>query len=215
MPRLSVSSSEEEETLTQSPEPKLCDSKSEISVNENQPSVDSTTLCKQTEKERMILTDSYFEQHPNECDVDNDVETTNPMCVRNSSRAKPSKKTENGSEMALANGGKTSKTSVHISSGGNTTHNRGLHTHTTSASPIRQLRKRYTASDELDVIQLQTARDEPSSDPAMLLKLYQVLSLGYALRYTSSPYIRDILSKPVEPSEAQNYRRSYILEASS
>ena len=54
------------------------------------------------------------------------------------------------------------------------------------------LRKRYTASDELDVIQLQTAREELTSDPSVLLKLYQFLSLGYSARLTSSPYIREI-----------------------
>ena len=74
------------------------------------------------------------------------------------------------------------------------------------------LRKRCTASDELDVIQLQTAREEPTSDPSVLLKLYQFLSLGYSARLTSSPYIREILSNCGTTSEAQNYRRSYILE---
>ena len=48
------------------------------------------------------------------------------------------------------------------------------------------LRKRYTASDELDVIQLQTSREKLTSDPSVLLKLYQ-----------TSP---------------RTYRRSYILE---
>ena len=74
------------------------------------------------------------------------------------------------------------------------------------------LRKRYTASDELDVIQLQTACEEPTPDPSVLLKLYQFLSLGYSARLTSSPYIREILSNCGTTSEAQNYRRSYILE---
>ena len=74
------------------------------------------------------------------------------------------------------------------------------------------LRKRYTASDELDVIQLQTAREEPTPNPSVLLKLYQFLSLGYSARLTSSPYIREILSNCGTASEAQNYRRSYILE---
>ena len=74
------------------------------------------------------------------------------------------------------------------------------------------LRKRYTASDELDVIQLQTAREELTPDPSVLLKLYQFLSLGYSARLTSSPYIREILSNCGTTSEAQNCRRSYILE---
>jgi hypothetical protein len=82
----------------------------------------------------------------------------------------------------------------------------------TDPATHRQLRKRYTTSDELDVIQLQTAREDPNSDPTSLLKLYQFLSLGYSVRYTSSPYIREILSDCKTTSEAQNYRRSYILE---
>ena len=78
----------------------------------------------------------------------------------------------------------------------------------------RQLRKRYTASDELDVIQLQTAREEPSSNPVTKLNLYQFLSLGYSVRFTSSPYIREIISSCclTASTEAQNYRRSYTLE---
>ena len=79
-----------------------------------------------------------------------------------------------------------------------------------SASNTRKipLRKRYTASDELDVIQLQTACEEPTpADPSVLLKLYRFLSLGYSARLTSSPYIREILSNCGTTSEAQNYRR--------
>ena len=79
----------------------------------------------------------------------------------------------------------------------------------------RRLRKRYTASDELDVIELQAAREQPSLDPASQLRLYQVLSLGYSPRFTSSPYIREILANSETSSEATNYRRSYILEASA
>jgi hypothetical protein len=77
----------------------------------------------------------------------------------------------------------------------------------------RPLRKRHTASDEMHLLQLQVARDEPSSDPAVSLKLYQVLSLGYMLHFTTSPYIREILNKKEVNCEAHNYRRSYTLES--
>ena len=43
-----------------------------------------------------------------------------------------------------------------------------------------QRRKRHTASDEMDVLQLHMAREQPSLDPVIMLKQYQVLSLGYS-----------------------------------
>ena len=76
----------------------------------------------------------------------------------------------------------------------------------------RPMRKRYTTSDELTVLQLQGAKDEPSCDPAILLRQYQILSLGYSLTLTSSPYIQSLLTNYTPSSEAHNYRRSFLLE---
>ena len=76
-----------------------------------------------------------------------------------------------------------------------------------------QRRKRHTASDEMDVLQLHMAREQPSLDPVIMLKQYQVLSLGYSMKLTSSPYIRSLLSSCKPATETHNYRRSYILES--
>ena len=76
-----------------------------------------------------------------------------------------------------------------------------------------QRRKRHTASDEMDVLQLHMAREQPSLDPVIMLKQYQVLSLSYSMKLTSSPYIRSLLSSCKPATETYNYRRSYILES--
>ena len=76
-----------------------------------------------------------------------------------------------------------------------------------------QRRKRHTASDEMDVLQLHMAREQPSLDPVIMFKQYQVLSLGYSMKLTSSPYIRSLLSSCKPATETHNYRRSYILES--
>ena len=76
-----------------------------------------------------------------------------------------------------------------------------------------QRRKRHTASDEMDVLQLHMAREQLSLDPVIMLKQYQVLSLGYSMKLTSSPYIRSLLSSCKPATETHIYRRSYILES--
>ena len=73
-------------------------------------------------------------------------------------------------------------------------------------------RKRYTTSDEMDVLQLHVAMDKPSSDPAVLLKQYQMLSLGYSLHLTSSPYIRSLLENTKPTTDTHHYKQSYLLE---
>ena len=87
------------------------------------------------------------------------------------------------------------------------------HTPKTSLVLSCQRRKRHTASDEMDVLQLHMAREQPSLDPVIMLKQYQVLSLGYSMKLTSSPYIRSLLSSCKPATETHNYRRSYILES--
>ena len=83
----------------------------------------------------------------------------------------------------------------------------------TSLTAPQRLRKRHTATDEMHVLQLHLARDKPSSDPPIMLKQYQVLSLSYSMSITTSPYIRELLDKCKTTTEAHNYRQSYILES--
>ena len=73
-------------------------------------------------------------------------------------------------------------------------------------------RKRFTASDELHVLQLQLARDEVSKKPSAMLSQYQVLSLEYSLRFNSRPYVWMVLQNCQPQSEAHLYRLSYKLE---
>ena len=84
---------------------------------------------------------------------------------------------------------------------------------TSVAGPPRRPRKRYTASDEMPVLQLHLARQQPSTEPSVMLKQYQVLSLGYSMALTTSPHIRKVLDSFATTSEAHNYRRSYVLES--
>lgn len=76
-------------------------------------------------------------------------------------------------------------------------------------------RKRHTASDEMHILQLHIAREEPTTDPVVLLKQYQLLTLGYSVTITSSPYIRTLLDQfeMTTDLEARNYQRSYLLES--
>lgn len=81
--------------------------------------------------------------------------------------------------------------------------------------PHTYLRKRHTASDEMHLLQLHIAKEEPTTDPAVMLKQYQLLSLGYSVTITSAPYIRTLLDhfETTSDLEAYHYRRSYLLES--
>ena len=77
---------------------------------------------------------------------------------------------------------------------------------------VPHTRKRFTASDEHHVLQLQLARDEVSKKPSAMLSQYQVLSLEYSLKFNSRPYIWMALQNCQPQSEAVLYKRSYKLE---
>ena len=87
------------------------------------------------------------------------------------------------------------------------------YTHKTSLDLSCQRRKRHTVSDEMAVLQLYMAKEQPSLDPVIMLKQYQVLSLGYSMKLTSSPYICSLLCSCKTATETHNYRRSYFLES--
>ena len=238
MPRLSSTSSYEDDT----PSPPPLTEPDTLYTTNNEPScatleLDCTKLCiaenttedainfesNGTVANGLIVETHHCKTPSEESDVDNDVvmksqpqtfpeanSSTLPGAI--SSTRSGGDNRSDSSESSTADGGKISSACglrSDAARGNKTTRS------SVAVSPRRRLRKRYTASDELDVLQLQVARDESSSDPAILLKMYQVLSLGYTLRFTSSPYIREILSNCETPSEAYNYRRSYILEGSS
>ena len=63
--------------------------------------------------------------------------------------------------------------------------------------------KQHTVSDEMAVLQ-------PSLEPVIMLKQYQVLSLGYSMKLTSSPYIHSVLCSHKTATEIHNNRRSYF-----